>query len=336
MRRRAAALAGVLVITPLIATAGLSPAVAAAPETVTFGDYGVWTVPAGVTSIAIELTGGDGGTATSSAGVSVQAVGGRGGLVSGTIAVEPGDELFFRVGTAGTGVDIATVPTFDTNPGGTGAGDGGDGWASGGGSTSVLLNGVLVAGAPGAGGGAALMSTQGFPLFVSRGGDGGEAADDVVDGATVLLAGSAAGANPTSPTTDGRDANFGTGSSGDGRTSADAPGGGGAGWPGGDSQSVLITDGPVAFAASGGGGGLPFLGETLIDPVTGVKDDSAGRDGSATITYTPAVPMPEPEAEVDGELAATGSAGVAGAAALAALLLAAGGVAVATGRRATR
>jgi hypothetical protein len=332
VRRRAAALAGVLVITPLIATAGLSPAVAAAPETVTLGDFGAWTVPAGVTSVTIELTGGDGGTATSSAGVSVQAVGGRGGLVSGSIAVEPGDELFFRVGTAGTGVDIATVPNFDTNPGGTGAGDGGDGWASGGGSTSVLLNGVLVAGAPGAGGGAALMSTQGFPLFVSRGGDGGEAADDVVDGATVLLAGSAAGANPISPTTDGRDANFGSGSSGNVRTSADAPGGGGAGWPGGDSQSVLVTDGPIAFAASGGGGGLPFIGDLLIDPVTGVKDDSAGRDGSATITYVPAVP----EVGVDNELAATGPAGVAGAAALAALLLVAGGVAVATGRRATR
>lgn len=332
MRRRAAALTGVLVVTPFIAAAGLSPAVAAAPETVTIGDFGVWTVPAGVTSVTIELTGGDGGTATSSAGVSVLGVGGRGGLVSGTIAVEPGDELFFRVGTAGTGVDIATVPDFDTNPGGSGAGDGGDGWASGGGSTSVLLNGVLVAGAPGAGGGAALMTTQGFPLFVSNGGNGGAAAPDVVDGATVLLAGSAAGANPTSPTTDGRDANIGTGSAGDVRTSANAPGGGGAGWPGGDAQSLLITDEPLAFVASGGGGGLPFVGDVLIDPVTGVKDESAGRDGSATITYTPVAA----EAEVDDELAATGSAGVAGITALAALLLVAGGIAAATGRRATR
>ena len=74
MRRRAAALAGVLVITPLIATAGLSPAVAAAPETVALGDYGVWTVPAGVTSITIELTGGDGGTATKPASAELVAV----------------------------------------------------------------------------------------------------------------------------------------------------------------------------------------------------------------------------------------------------------------------
>lgn len=280
MRRRAVALAGVLFTAPLIATTAVAPAGAATPQTVAVGDYGVWTVPAGVTSITIELTGGDGGTATSSAGVSVQAVGGRGELVSGTIAVEPGDELVFRVGTAGTGVDVASIADSTTNPGGTG--------------------------------------------------DGGESAPDVVDGATVLLAGSAAGGNPTSPTTDGRDANIGTSSAGGSRSSANAPGGGGAGWPGGDSQSVLIADGPIAFAASGGGGGLPFIGEALIDPVTGVKGESSGRDGSATITYTPGA------VEVDDELAATGASGLAGGAALAVLLLAAGAVVVANGRRATR
>lgn len=322
MRRRALAVASILIAAPLVASAAVAPAMATAPTTVTIDDFGVFTVPAGVTSVTVELTGGDGGTATTSSLTGFTAIGqgGRGGVVSGTIAVEPGDELFVRVGTAGSGIVIESAPV-DILPGGTGAGDGGEGWVSGGGSSSIALNGVPVAGAPGGGGGAAIWTTLSDNLFATNGGDGGADGGDVIDG-TNILEGGAAGGNPTNPTTDGQDANF---SSGNDLKLAN--GAGGAGWPGGGSASNGFGDGdPLPIYLAGGGGGVALVTEQLLDPVVGVKDSAAGRDGSVAVTYTAA-------AELDAELAATGPATVAGGLALAALLLGAGALVAVNGRR---
>lgn len=319
----------VSVIALAVALSAATPvAYAATDETVTFGDFDVWVVPEGVTSVTIELTGGDGGTATASTGTSAIGQGGRGGVVSAVLPVVPGDELSFRIATAGAGVDISTAP-LGTAAVGTGDGSGGEGWATGGGSSSLRLNGELVAGAPGGGGGGALMVTGSSLLFSSAGGDGGSNAPDVVDGATVLLTGSLAGANPVNPINDGRAANTGFGVSGGVRVSAEAAGAGGAGWPGGDAQSVAIdVDGPeIIYAASGGGGGAPFLGQVLIDAVADVKADGAGRDGSAQVTFT------RVDASVGGELAATGPHSVGVIAGLGLMVLLAGAGAVAYNRR---
>jgi len=320
--------AATVIALAVILSAAAPVAHAATDETLTFGDFDVWIVPEGVTSVTIELTGGDGGTASASTGTSAIGQGGRGGVVSAALPVVPGDELSFRVATAGSGADISTA-ALGTAAVGTGDGSGGEGWATGGGSSSLRLNGELVAGAPGGGGGGALMVTNSFLIFSSAGGDGGSNAPDVVDGATVLLAGSLAGANPVNPINDGRAANTGFSATGDGRVSADAAGSGGAGWPGGDAQAVAIdVDGAtVVYASSGGGGGAPFLGQVLIGAIADVKADGAGRDGSASVTFTPA------EQSVGGELAATGSQGVGLIAGLGLIVLLAGAGTIAYTRR---
>lgn len=325
MRRRAATLASILVAAPLLATTALTPVVAAETETVTIGDYGLWTVPAGVTSVMIELTGGDGGTATGSSGLVAIGQGGRGGALSAILPVEAGDELFFRVGTAGSGIDVANPP-IDELAGGTGDGAGGNGFVSGGGSTSVSQNGTLVAGAPGGGGGAAIWASIPATLFVTDGGAGGMSAADVIDGGATVLAGGAAGGNFSNPINDGQSAN----------RSANAQyvlanGAGGAGWPGGGAASNEFGSGnPVPIYLAGGGGGLAFIGETLLDVVIGPKNEAIGRDGSATLTYTPATI----DQGNEQELAATGASAAFGAAALGLVLLVAGGLAVARDRRA--
>lgn len=168
VRRRALAIASVLVAAPIAASATIVPATAATVETVVLGDYGTWTVPTGVTSVTLALAGGDGGTTTNSGpGTAAIGAGGRGGTLTATLQVASGDELFARVGTAGNGTDLSDiVNALD----GTGYNDGGAGWSTGGGSTGLNLNGVLVAGAPGGGAGAgALALTSTFEVFSSAG-----------------------------------------------------------------------------------------------------------------------------------------------------------------------
>ncbi|MFN4002183.1 hypothetical protein [Microcella sp.] len=302
--------AAALVLSPL------SAAHSADSQSVSLGNGDTFTVPAGVTSVFVELTGGDGGTATSSSGITQIGQGGRGGLVSGTLAVEPGDELSFLVATAGSGIDL-TAPG-DMLAGGTGHRFGGEGWASGGGSTSASLNGSIVAGAPGGGGGAAIWTTSDSLLFATDGGDGGESGGDVIDGATVVLAGGAAGGNTVGFTEDGQSANTSNSSS-----LVLAFGAGGAGWPGGAAGANDFGSGtPIEVYLAGGGGGLPFVGPELASSTVGVKASAEPRDGSATITFT-----------VVPELAATGGADLTAAALAAALLLAVGAAAVIRTRR---
>jgi len=131
-------------------------------ETFTIADHAAgeafeWTVPEGVTTIAIEAAGGNGG-----------AFGDRpanpGTLLTTVAQVSEGQVLTITLGGDGAG---------DGTPGaGFGTGGIGQSAAGGGGSTGILLDGapLLVAGA---GGGAGGTAKAGFPGADGAGGTGG-------------------------------------------------------------------------------------------------------------------------------------------------------------------
>lgn len=135
----------------------------------------------------------------------------------------------------------------------------------------------------------------------------------------MLLEGGTAGGNTVPNTLDGQDANLGV-------TPGQlvlVSGAGGAGWPGGSAVGNGFGGGtPTEAFVAGGGGGLPFVGGDLINPGTGGKDASAGRDGSATITFF-----------APAELAETGGNDALALGVTAAMLLLAGSLVMAATRR---
>ncbi len=109
-----------------------------------------WTVPAGVTSINVDVIGAKGGDGVNAS------VGGNGGRVQGTIAVTPGSVLTINVG--GAGFNCATCANGGFNGGaGTIAGAGQEA-GTGGGASDIRLspnayaNRIFVAGGGGGGG----------------------------------------------------------------------------------------------------------------------------------------------------------------------------------------
>jgi len=298
-----------------------APAQAASSQTVSFSDLGVWIVPANVSSVQVELTGGDGGTAFGEGAFVVAATGGRGGEVTGTIDVSPGDELSFRVAEAGAG---APVNLGDIALGASGFGVGGDGYAPGGGSSAVELNGVLIAGAPGGGGGGAAWTIiQGTDVFAAFGGAGGQDGGSV-SGLNGEVLGGEAGASPNN---DGGDAGGSGVFSNNVLVETTSGGGGGAGWPGGQEGAFAQSSAPREIYMTGGGGGEPFVSAQLLNPTVAEKNVSGIAGGTASITFTPAA-----------TLAQTGANDATLLLGFSALLLLAGGVAwfVSRKRAATR
>lgn len=295
-----------------------APAQAAPSQTVSFSDFDVWVVPAGVFSVAVELTGGDGGAATTSGDPIVVATGGRGGAVSGTITVTPGDELSFRVAQAGSGANIDVLADLAT--GGTGFGQGGRGYAPGGGSTAVQLNGALIAGAPGGGGGGGIFSIKvGENFFAAYGGSGGVDGDPIT-GLNGLVSGGASGGNLGS--NDGQGSDFSALTANNIVVYVVAGGAGGAGWPGGAHGLDARSNNNAEVYATGGGGGSSFISAELLNPTVATKALGAVAAGTAQITFTPAI-----------KLAATGTNDSIMLVGFAAVLLLAGGLALFVSRK---
>src|SRR5690606_30344361 len=71
----------------------------------TFTTSGTWTVPTGVTTIEVAVTGAGGNGAINGSGG-----GGGGGYASGTYTVTPGSVLIISVGTAGSSVATSVMP----------------------------------------------------------------------------------------------------------------------------------------------------------------------------------------------------------------------------------
>jgi hypothetical protein len=166
--------------------------VMAAPVTLSYGAPGTYTftVPSGVTSIALEAEGGaggggSGGSATSSqftlGGVTTRttatgAAGGDGALgeqVSQTLTVVPGEVITIVVGAGGVGGEAADswypVETADGGAGGSGSPAG----AAGGNATGGYNNYGWLSGAGGGGGGGTLVTYSGGPVAAQGGAGGG-------------------------------------------------------------------------------------------------------------------------------------------------------------------
>jgi uncharacterized repeat protein (TIGR01451 family) len=227
------------------------------------GAADTFTVPAGVTFIAVDAFGAQG------SGGNFGASGGLGGESSSTLAVTSGEVLQVNVGGSG---------------GFIGGGAGGPGVAvsggAGGGASDVRTGAfgptdrVVVAGG-GGGGGAFFGGNAGGPGGGGNGGNGGNGAGGSVGGSGggggvggaggAGAGGGASGGSGTASTGGAGGAGFGSGAGGGG-------GYGGGGGGGGASFGVSNVQG----AGGGGGGGL---GDNLT---TGVHSGN----GQVTITYT--------------------------------------------------
>jgi hypothetical protein len=134
---------------------------------------GSFTVPPGVTSIqGVFWGGGGGGAGTNSSGVAYLSSGGGGGaacVVTGSIAVTPGDVYTITVGAGGAGTSTTGTAggnggtTTITGPAGT--------WTAGGGFGGVGANSAAPTGGSNAGGAGATVGT-GTGIVVYSGGSG--------------------------------------------------------------------------------------------------------------------------------------------------------------------
>ena len=222
-----------------------------------------YTVPAGVTSLRVELAGASGGTSF------FGQPGGLGGRVQATLAVTPGQQLTLFVGGAGS------LNSAGYNGGGgasfsVGGGGGATDLRAGG---AALANRVLVAGGGGGGGdfgaggcGGGPRACAGAPAFGNTGGEGGGPTGPGAGGSPDGLAGSGAAGGNTS-------------SAGGGAGGAGGAGGGGY-WGGGGGGS-----------GAGGGGGSSYAGAGT----TAVVNEQGTQSGNGYVRLTPspaALPAP--------------------------------------------
>jgi uncharacterized repeat protein (TIGR01451 family) len=261
------------------------PAVAAAdPQTVTFstpGQQEMWMVPPGVTQISVDVLGAGGGTDAGGNGC----VPGRGGEITATVAVTPGQTLTLLVGGAG---------------GNASGGHGGAAGAAGGGAGGSVGATELAYGG-GGGGGWSSVSAQGVPLVVAGGGGGcaGSAGGSAGNGGNDGLAGQgggsatgggggtrtavgAGGASAPSTNPPGMAGTNAAGGAGAGSAGAELGGGGGGGGyvGGGGGGAAAIGDG----IAGGGGGGADFVSAGATG--THVQSGVGAGSGQITLTYT--------------------------------------------------
>ena len=196
-----------------------------------FGAMQTFTVPFGVTSVDIDMTGGSGGNGTSSANA------GAGGRLEATLAVNTGQVLNIFVGDQGGNAAVGVGGTGGYNGGGSG-GSGYSNYAGGGGggSSDIRVGGVnlndrvLISG----GGGGAGNNCFG----TDYGGNGGDLSADDGWGC----------------------GNYSDGGSGKGGTQI--IGGLGGSWSGWDSgmSGSLGFGGNAGFNTAGGGGGGGYFG----------------------------------------------------------------------------
>jgi len=131
------------------------------------GAVQTWTVPAGITSVSVDMSGAEGGAAVSNPS---QNLGGKGGRVQTTLSVTPGQLLYIYVGEK---------PSATTG-GWNGGGNGGSSSGGGGGGSDIRIGGqgysdrILSAGAGGGAGWACGNNDYG-----GHGGGSGNAANGI-------------------------------------------------------------------------------------------------------------------------------------------------------------
>jgi hypothetical protein len=284
-------------------------------EFVTTGSVQTWTVPDGVTSVGLSVSGGSGGSAGGT-GISPTVAGGTGGFVAAYVPVTPGHVLSIVVGAAGSGVTDPAVVAVTPAGGYGGGGNGGAvdpenyGVGAGGGGGSFIFDATSAGGpftllAAAGGGGGASVYKQNSTIYTATGGTGGTtiagfmgtvaSVSNPSDQSFQVLAGEDAtsahaggggggttaglgGANVTATTPTA----LGGGGAGvhlldGGLESYAASGGGGGGYRSGGSGGCASGTG----ACGGGGGGIGYL----IDSATLVGNSARSGDGSVVINY---------------------------------------------------
>lgn len=242
--------------------------------TVTATGTGSWVVPRNVTSVTVNVLGARGGDFNSSGFY------GLGGSSTGTIAVSPGETLYYCVGGEGESVGLATT----TQSGGACGGGDAPGAAvrsgsAGGGYTGVFSSSTLATST------AYLIAGGGGGVGANNGGTSGVGGDG---GGTTGEAGTAgtqgAGGGGGTPTAGGA-AGGGTATAGSALQGGDAGNGanqgggaGGGGYFGGGGGQEGST------GAGGGGGGSNFVHDSLTSTSTtrGVNDAS----GQVTFSFS--------------------------------------------------
>ena len=254
------------------------------PQTFSYtGSAQTWTVPAGVTSVTIDMAAGQGfDTAFLGAGTA-----GKGGRVQCVLPANAGDTWQINVGGGNR-----ITPFNGTSNGGGANGKGGSGGGPGGGATDIRIGGTALANrkvTAGAGGGD---SSSGFGGGLSgRGGDGGDttgATAPTADpgggnnqalggGGGTQSAGGAGGHVTPGFGTSGGAGSLGVG--GPGATDYTGAGGGGAGYYGGGGGGDATGGG-----CSGGGGGSSYTdaGATSVVHTQGYRSG----DGYVTLTWS--------------------------------------------------
>lgn len=241
-----------------------------------------WTAPSGVTSVVVTARGAQGSAGESPVGISQGSsavatsggAGGRGGQVTGRIAVTGGSQLTLVVGGEGT-----------VRAGGyNGGGDGGLGAASGDRACGIVNSTIYQPCRGGGGGGASDVRVAGAGLddrlLVAGGGGGGGGGYAGYWPAQPGGNGNGDGSGPTS-TNSGSGGNGAQGTYGNTYppTYGRGGGGGGGGHLGGSGAESVAAD----AAPSGGGGGTDHVAPALTES-TIVQDANTG-NGSVTLAY---------------------------------------------------
>lgn len=219
-----------------------------------------YTVPAGCTSVIVDMKGGKGGAGA--------AAGGNGGSVVCSLAVTPGQILKIYVGGQGGSLS-GGVGGSQGGAGGAGGIAGSDGGGGGGSSDirvggTTLANRVIVA-AGGGGGCTSAGAAGGSNTGASASGGGG-----------TQSAGGAAGTGGTA----GTQAAGGTGRAGTVLSTQDGGGGGGGGYWGGGGGNRNTN---------GGGGGSNYVGGAGVSGVTTNTQGTSTGNGSVSICARPNV-----------------------------------------------
>jgi len=241
------------------------------------GDVYNWNVPAGVTTIAFDVRGGQGGDGKS--GATVNSYGGQGGITTGNLAVSGGQLLIIRVG--GSGSNGNSVSGGFNGGGATNASSSGIPGSGGGASdirftTDTLTARVVVAG--GGGGASGFCASGNFGNGGAGGGSTGEGGGGDAGcwnsarggGGTQSAGGAALGINYSVAGS--------LGNGGTGKGWSDGGGGGGGGYYGGGGATV-----------GAGGGGSSYVNATYV---TGSNLSRGGQSGNGVITLTYQPPQP--------------------------------------------
>lgn len=233
-------------------------------------------VPAGVTSLTVDLQGASSGGHRAG-----------GGRVTGTLAVTPGETIYIFVGND---------PGIDTITGGfNGGANGGANLSSGGGGRSDLRQGgnatsnivAVAGGAGGRGGNATDQAGDGGAGGAATGGTGGNGVTPTAGhggtGGTFSAGGTGgSGGGTGADGSNGAQYNGGAGGNNSGVSGNGSGGGGGGGWYGGGGGE----GGQTGSEGGGGGGGSNYTGG-----LTGATSTQGFRfnDGQIIISYTSSV-----------------------------------------------